>query len=83
MYCRLYCIIINCAHVHSCICIYKSGYIISIKNLFRFFEVKAVSPKGSKSSPIKHLLGITELLSTSLEYVRKHLGIPNTMNKQV
>ena len=58
--------------VHFRIC--KSGYIISIKNLFRFFEVKAVSPEGSESSPIKHLPGITDLLSTSLEYVRKHLN---------
>ncbi|XP_019852405.1 PREDICTED: uncharacterized protein LOC109582194 [Amphimedon queenslandica] len=53
---------------------HKSGYVISIKNLFRFLEVKAVPPKGSESSPIKHLPGITELLSTSLEYVRKHLN---------
>ena len=58
--------------VHFRVC--KSGYIISIKNKFRFFEVTASSPQGSESPPAKNLPGVIRILSESLEYVRKQLN---------
>ena len=58
--------------VHFRVC--KSGYIISIKNKFRFFEVTASSPQGSESPPAKSLPGVIRILSESLEYVRKQLN---------
>ena len=58
--------------VHFRVC--KSGYIISIKNKFRFFEVTASSPQDSESPPAKNLPDIICIFSKSLEYVRKQLN---------